>query len=211
FEGVLISNGKVSIMQSEISGTTQTDRYGVNLQVGELAISRSKISNNNGGGIFITGSRKFDITNSFIVGNTTKGGISAAQPGAGSVFAFNTVADNVNPGTALADAGGIYCDDPGFAFANNIIYRNTGGNGGFLQTVGGCKFDGSYISPNNVAETVDLKFVKDSVPRDYHLTAASPVMVKNVGTASCTGLVDYDGDSRPSGGACELGADEIKE
>jgi hypothetical protein len=34
--------------------------------------------------------------------------------------------------------------------------------------------------------------------------------VQNVGTAVCTGLKDYDGDDRPLGGACDLGADEIK-
>jgi len=26
----------------------------------------------------------------------------------------------------------------------------------------------------------------------------------------CTGLKDYDGEDRPLGGACDLGADEVK-
>ncbi|MEZ4362095.1 MAG: right-handed parallel beta-helix repeat-containing protein [Kofleriaceae bacterium] len=210
FEGVLVASGNALIEQSEVSGTIQMDRYGIQLNVGELKLSRSKVADNRGGGIFITSGRKFDIVNSFIVHNMVNGGLSAEQPGADSVFAFNTLAKNENPGTGLADAGGIYCDDPAFTFANNIIYGNTGGNGGFLQTVGGCKFDGSYVSPNNVADTADLKF-KDATASDYHLTAASPAIVKNVATATCPGLVDYDGDSRPLGGNCELGADEIKE
>ena len=82
----------------------------------------------------------------------------------------------------------------------------------FVQTIGRCTYGNSLLSANNAAETRILGFVKDTMPRDYHLTASSPTEVKNV--ASCvaaTGFVDYDGESRPLGSSCELGADEFKE
>ena len=43
--------------------------------------------------------------------------------------------------------------------------------------------------------------------RDFHLTAASPC----IDTGTCTGApaVDVDGDPRPSGSGCDMGADEF--
>jgi hypothetical protein len=43
-------------------------------------------------------------------------------------------------------------------------------------------------------------------PFDYHLSATSPSTVVDAAGA-CTG-VDFYGDSRPIGAACDLGADE---
>jgi hypothetical protein len=45
-------------------------------------------------------------------------------------------------------------------------------------------------------------------PFDYHLTAASPSTIVDA-AGSCTGT-DFDGDARPVGAACDLGADERK-
>ncbi|MEZ4362096.1 MAG: right-handed parallel beta-helix repeat-containing protein [Kofleriaceae bacterium] len=208
---VLVTNGRVSIVQSEISGTVAAGSQGLRLAAGELTISCSKISNNTGGGILVATNQKVVITNSFIVGNTGAGGLNVPVPGQGSVVEFNTIADNV-AGTGAAAAGGVFCDSAAFTFSNNIVYRNIGGPApSFRQTFGNCQFTGSYVSPNDTADPTSLAFVKDTVPRDYHLTSASPPTVRNVATATCEGLVDYDGDPRPSGGACDLGADELKE
>lgn len=212
-EGVLVSDGKATIAtQTEIIGNGGITRRGVNLSFGELVVERSKIADNAGGGVIIADNQKFTITSSFITGNRVGGGLVAQLPGAGSKFEFNTVADNDDTGTGVADAGGIFCDSASFVFANNIIYRNTGGSGGFVQTVGDCTYGNSLLSPNNAAEIRSLELVKDTPPRDYHLTTSSPVIVKDV--ASCTaatGFVDYDGEPRPQGSSCELGADEIKQ
>jgi hypothetical protein len=50
-------------------------------------------------------------------------------------------------------------------------------------------------------------FVSPNVlPFDYHLSAATPPSIVDAAGA-CTGT-DIDGDSRPIGGACDLGSDE---
>jgi Right handed beta helix region len=212
-EGILITNGTAVVSQSEIAKSgTMMPRRGIKLDNGEVTIVRSKIWDNGGGGVLIADSQKFTIVNSFIVENRVSGGISAIKPGLGSRLEFNTIADNQDAtGGGASDAAGVYCDDDAFTFSNNIVYRNIGGAQGFAQIGGICKFDGSYLSPSNMADPRVMGFVNDISPRDYHLTAASPGIVRDV--APCTAaedFVDYDGDLRPVGGACELGADEIK-
>jgi Right handed beta helix region len=212
-EGVHIVNGKATIAtQTEVSdnGNSGGTHRGINLASGELVIDRSKIADNDDGGIIVADNQKFTITNSFITENRVGGGLVAPLPGAGSRFEFNTVADNNDTGTGVADAGGIFCDSAAFTFPNNIIYRNTGGVGGFVQHVGACKYDSSFVSPNNMAETRLLELMKDTAPRDYHLTSSSPSLVRDVAGLVCTG-VDYDGEPRPQGAACDLGADELKQ
>ena len=215
-EGILISNGVVTVSDSEVStcGSTGSGaRRGINLALGELTVNRSKISENGGGGLLVAQDQKFVITHSFIVGNRLNGGLSAITPGAGSKFEFNTVADNRDEvGNGQSDAGGVFCDDSTFTLSNNIIFRNLGGNNGsgFVQTSGNCTYSGSLISSNAQAETSSLGLLKDTAPRDYHLTAASPATVRDVASVVCTGLKDIDGDGRPQGAACDLGADEFR-
>ena len=143
----------------------------------------------------IDSGKKFSITSSFIVENRGNGGISAQSPAPGSQLEFNTIADNQDAGNGVLDAGGVFCDQPDFAAPNNIIFRNTSnGTSEFVQTIGRCGYGNSLVSANNAAETRILGFVKDTMPRDYHLTSSSPALVKNA--ASCvaaTGFVDYDG------------------
>ena len=209
-EGVSIISGKATISQSEISGCGGLSRRGISLTSGELTVTRSKIAEN-GGGIFIADNQKFTITNNFIVGNRATGGVQVSKPGVGSKLEFNTIADNRDDGTTgVADAGGVFCDEAGFTFGGNIIFRNTGGAGGYVQTAGACKFDGSFLSSNAAAETGSLGFVKDTLPRDYHLTVASPTTVRDVAGAVCTDMVDIDGEARPHGAGCDLGADETR-
>jgi hypothetical protein len=47
----------------------------------------------------------------------------------------------------------------------------------------------------------------NSDPFDYRLTADTPTIIRDAAGA-CTGF-DFDGDARPSGTACDLGADEF--
>jgi Right handed beta helix region len=209
--GIVISKGKTEIAQSEVSGNTGV---GINLVDGELTLSRSTIRANGAGGIAVANNKKFTITNNFIVGNTGNGGVNVGNPSAMSKFEFNTVVDNRDTGSGVANAGGVFCDNAAFDFKHNIIFRNLGGQGGFKQTAGTCTFNNSYIGNQN-AEEVDptvLKFKNDTTdPRDYRLTSASPsgaTGVRDVPAAVCTGLTDVDGEARPKAGTCDLGADE---
>jgi Right handed beta helix region len=204
-DGLLIRSGSATVAESEISGGSLR---GISLQSGVLDVSRSSIFSNTGGGILIGTGQRFSITNSFIVGNNGFGGVSAQRPGANSRLDHNTIADNRNTGMGTAEAGGVVCDDATIIASNNIIYRNLRVSG-TAQTFGACKFISSYVSAGTGGNDSSLGFRKDTVPRDYHLTEASPATVRDVATAVCTGLVDFDGEQRPQGGACELGADEV--
>jgi hypothetical protein len=202
-DGLLIRKGSATVTESEISGGSLR---GISLQGGDLSVSRSSIFGNTGGGVLVGLGLRFSITNTFIVGNNGFGGVSALRPGANSQLDHNTIADNRNTGTGTADAGGVICDDASIITSNNLIFRNLRASG-TAQTFGACKFDSSYVS----AGTRDsVGFRKDTVPRDYHLTEASPATVRDVAGAVCAGLVDFDGEQRPQGGACDLGADEVK-
>jgi Right handed beta helix region len=204
------ADGKVTLMQSEVTSCNDVIRRAISVTAsGELTMDRSRVADNEGGGIVIADNGKFTITNSFIVGNKASGGIVTFAPSSGSKLEFNTIVDNVSGGSS-AQAGGVVCDNANVSARYNILYRNTGGTGGTAQKFGACVFAGSFEMAA-LATDDTLKFKSDTTtPKDYHLTAASPPTVQNVGTAVCTGLKDYDGDARPLGGACDLGADEIK-
>jgi hypothetical protein len=203
------ADGKVTLMQSEVTSCNDATRRGIIVgAAGELVMDRSRIAENEGGGILVSDGGKFIITNSFIVGNKASGGIVTFAPSSGSKLEFNTIVDNVSGGGST-QAGGVVCDNANLSARYNILYRNTGGTGGTAQKFGACVFAGSFelAAPSN---DDTLKFKSDTTtPKDYHLTAASPPTVRNVATIVCTGLSDYDGEDRPRGGACDLGADEI--
>jgi Right handed beta helix region len=205
--GIVISKGKTEIAQSEVSGNTGV---GINLVDGELTLSRSTIRANGAGGIAVANNKKFTITNNFIVGNTGNGGVDIGTPSAMSKFEFNTVVDNNDSGSI--GAAGVVCDQNNFIARGNIVFRNIGGAGGFRQTIGNCDFASSFRGIETGADTATLGFKRDTDPRDYHLTAASPGNVRDVSAVTCDGLgeMDFDGDTRPQNGTCDLGADEYK-
>lgn len=207
-DGVFLDTGGIAeISESEISDCGTTFLFGISVNSGSLTVTRSKISAN-GGGISVDEGQRFIISNSFIVGNKSFGGLHAKKPAAGSKLELSTIADNRTIATAAGYAAGIYCDDASFTFSSNIVFRNTGGAGGFLNNAGACKLTGSLVSSNSQAESGLLGFLSNVAPFDYHLTAASPATVIDAAGA-CTG-VDYDGEPRGEDGACDLGADEYR-
>ena len=69
--------------------------------------------------------------------------------------------------------------------------------------------DGTCTSESNFEGLAsDVKFVRAmALPIDLHLTADTPATVKDV-LAACDVTTDIDGQARPQGGGCDLGADE---
>src|SRR5690606_34580854 len=124
----------------------------------------------------------------------------------------NTVAFNQSSGAVYR--GGVSCTGAMVTANGNLIYRNSeaDGAGGFKtdsstqHNTPGCQFGNSLAVAMDAA---NLGFKSPaSVPFDFHLTAASPSTVVDAGGA-CTG-VDVDGDMRPFGTACDIGADELR-
>ncbi len=194
---------QVTIEQSQV---LVSGGPGIEVADGELVISRSMVRGNIGGGVVVNGmNRKVTITNSFIVKNTGAGGIRALYISATSKIDFNTIVDNVG-GTSSSSAGGVICDRPTINLTGNIVFRNIGGPDTLVQEFGDCTYNGSLVLAGNGPMDQRPKFVAEL---DWHLAADAPATVRNVAGVTCSG-VDYDGDARPLGGACELGADELK-
>jgi hypothetical protein len=162
----------------------------------------------------------FSITDNFIVSNglalgaaaSLNGGVVATSNTPGSKLERNTVAFNQSTGQAFQ--GGVFCSAALVAASGNLIYHNSeaDGVGTVLKTnlatqrntIGSTCLYGNTLAVDTVAG--DLGFASVVPPSDFHLTAASPASVVNAGGA-CTGI-DVDGETRPSGAACDLGADE---
>lgn len=206
--GITAAGGALTVTQSSIANNQAA---GLTISGGTLSLSRSVISANQGGGVIMTGSGTlFIIKNNFIYRNgngvtASAGGLSLLPTGASSLE-FNTIVDN-QAKVAGTSAGGVFCDEPGFTAAHNLIFRNTGGASGNVQTVGVCSYGDSFSMPGT--STVDNApgFAHpNALPFDYHLTATSPTSIVDAAGA-CTG-VDFDSDTRPIGAACDLGADE---
>jgi hypothetical protein len=151
------------------------------------------------------------LTNNIIHHNGNKlssafGGLSL-RPTAGSVVQFNTIIDN-EANAGAASAGGIFCDVTGFTADNNLIFRNTGGQALTTQTFGVCAYGKSFIAGAPAGDNTPMFVQPNLPPLDYHLTGSTPATIRDA-AGNCTG-VDYDGDARPIGAACDLGADEYR-
>src|SRR5262249_50414427 len=119
-------------------------------------------------------------------------------------FAYNTVAYNKN--ASSGDRGGVTCLGANVAAQGNLIYKNSEGRmtSDATQSGGTCVF-GNSLSLGSVAGNLGFKS-PETAPVDFHFTAMTPSSVVDAG-GNCTG-VDFDGDTRPIGTACDLGADE---
>jgi Right handed beta helix region len=180
---------------------------------GSVTISQSTISANTGGGISVSNAT-FDITNNFIVGNGSSdmvtgsdfGGLSLSAGAGANRLEQNTVAYNhAKAGTLLA--AGVGCSVTNLVAPGNIVTSNNEGLTFPAQTKGVCTYGNSFIAPGSEANGLKFKSITTNPP-DFHLTSESPTAVLDAGGA-CTGS-DIDGDARPIGAACDLGADEFK-
>jgi Right handed beta helix region len=185
---------------------------GISASGGALTVTQSTVSGNQGGGISAMNAT-FDITNNFVVGNgnplvngSDVGGVSLQGPPGQNRFEFNTVAFNAaKQGTLLA--AGIACSVTNLVAPGNIVTSNNEGLTFPTQTKGVCSYGNSFTDPGSEVNTLKFKSITTNPP-DFHLTIESPASVVDAGGA-CTG-VDVDGDARPQGVACDLGADEYK-
>lgn len=195
---------------------------GLSFSSGSLTVRRSFIIGNPGGGLSISDfGTRFAISDSIITYNgralgaqpSSIGGVTITANTTGSSFERNTVAFNESDG--LTFRGGVSCNAPLVTASGNLIFHNaepdgTGGLRNDLTTQrnpsAACAFGNSLAL---ATDPQNLGFRSPLVPPlDFHLTAATPLFVRDAGGA-CTGF-DLDGDPRPQDAACDLGADEFR-
>jgi hypothetical protein len=209
------ANGALRVHEAVITDNAES---GIEIDSCELTVSRSTISFNRGGGIFMFMSglgtpKPITIINNFIHNNgqtaTSPVGGMALLPGDPSRVEFNTVVDN-RAMQASGIGGGVRCNTAGvYEFPNNLVYRNTGGLGNQVQISGECGFTGSFqLADPTGTENLPMFVAPNTNPPDYHLTAQSPPDIRD--KVSCSGLVDFDGQARPANDKCDLGADEFQ-
>jgi hypothetical protein len=195
---------------------------GLSFGSGSLTVRRSIITDNPGGGLSISGfGTQFTIADSVITYNgralgaqpSSSGGVSITANTAGSSLERNTIAFNESNG--LTFRGGVSCNAPLVAASGNLVFHNVepDGIGGLRNdlttqrnTTSACAFGNTLAL---ATDPQNLGFRSPLVPPlDFHLTAATPLSVRDAG-GTCTGT-DLDGDPRPFGAACDLGADEYE-
>ncbi|MBA3462158.1 MAG: right-handed parallel beta-helix repeat-containing protein [Deltaproteobacteria bacterium] len=143
-DGILVTpNGgapKLALTRVKI---TSNQGSGIACNGGALTVSQSTVSSNQGGGISISGTgTMFDVTNNFIVYNGTANGVNATQLG-GIAATSNTSGAKLqwntiafNQSDGAIYRGGVSCTGAMVSAAGNLIYRNSEADG-----LGGLKTD----------------------------------------------------------------------
>ena len=208
--GLSLQPGNTSTVRLERVMVSGHAGAGITMSGGTLTVTRSTLTQNQGGGLDMTALGVVTLTNNVVHHNgnnvTAEFGGLRLRPMAGSKVEFNTVVDNL-ANTDTLSIGGVSCTGATFVADGNVIFRNQGG-ATTEQATGSCTYGTSFKAAGISTTDNTPMFVKPNMqPYDYHLTAASPTTILNAGGA-CTG-VDLDGDARPQGGACDLGADEL--
>jgi len=187
-----IVNANVDLEQVTIHDN-QGAQAAVDINGGELTFERSVIYAASGG--CLRASAKYLIENSFLVGCAAEGFRQAGLAIAGSVFQFNTVANN---GFGAVCAVPVALDDTIFA-----------GNGSASPQIGPlCAASYSLFTdtaPNGTGNISNGNpaFVAND---DDHITFQSDARDK--ADPAATLMFDFDGEPRPHGAARDIGADE---
>jgi hypothetical protein len=215
--GVSIPTGQTVTLTLDRCIVARNGAGGVIVNSGTLALVNSRVDSNLGGGIQVNGTgTKYTIVNNFIGVNGLDVGVPSAFGGVelntgttmGNKFDFNTVAFNKSDGNRAA---GIDCGGVASTVNGNIVYANSEPVNGvteMAQKRGTCTYQTNFVSGVNVGPANDLGMAGARAnPFDFKLTSNSPMQVRDVITTACA-MKDFEGDARPYGSACDLGADE---
>jgi hypothetical protein len=212
--GISTNNCSLTLLRSDLRGSSNRDSTGIEVAGGEVALHQSTITNHLGGGIRID-SASFEIVNCLIANNGNDstelgspfGGILLSGTLGDQRFEFNTVAHNfIQPQQTIGSA--IECADANLNGSNNIFTLDGAPLG--LSTLIGANcslrdslIEGGHPGEGNINDTPIFVPAAD----DYHLVAGSPGIDVAVGGTEVA--VDIDGDARPQGARRDMGMDEV--
>lgn len=206
----LLVNGSVALHRVTINDNAGS---GVEVATNSLTLTQSTIRNNAAGGVVVHAQSPstITITNNFIYRNGSelseaggiyfRGDVETAPSATTNQLEFNTIIDNKAQGI-LKDltTGGVVCSGGIRAFGN-LIFRNKVTTPGVdPQISGDCNFGTSLLTAPE----------RPGFATDYHLTELTPLSIRDAVDCSPSVTTDIDGDPRPLGTKCDLGADEYK-
>ena len=195
-------NSTVHLIQSIVQGSGAAEPA-VMVAGGMLIIERSQITNNAGGGIRLSGSASYDVTNSFITLNGTAMSTASAvdlqnaSVAGNNRFAFNTVVQNQAGGDMTVYPGAMCGPNAPIEdslFASNTVSASCTANYSLYDL-------GLLAGNHNVSGFAIFVGINN-----FHLAAGSPAI--DMADPAATILIDFDGDMRPNGTASDIGADE---
>jgi hypothetical protein len=181
--------------------------FGVLKNTGTLALARSIVRSNSGGGVILTSNG----TTFAIVGNmfwtngqgAAIGGIFLQTDSTTSRLEFNSFNANLTNGT---NGAAIHCQIAGFTARNNVMFENGTGE----QVSGSCGHAFSLISPGAViagsGNFAANPLFFNAVAGDLHTSPGSPTEGRADPTSTLADADDLDGESRTS--PADVGADE---
>jgi hypothetical protein len=182
----------VDLEQVEVHDSQGTEAA-INQTDGQLELESSVVYTVGGACVKTQGA--YLVENSFLVGCTGPGFVEAAALAATQVFQFNTVANN---------ATGATCETP-IAIKNTIFATNGATSpqvGASCATTYSLFTDVAPSGTGNISAGNPAFVASD----DDHITFQSGARDKADPAATLT--FDYDGEARPHGIACDIGADE---
>jgi predicted outer membrane repeat protein len=174
------------------------------------------ISLQGGGAVaIVTGSSSLvTMTNTLFAGNTAKGyGGALWMTYAGSLDMTNCT---LTRNATKMNGGGLYLDSVAGALTNTIVWGNKAAVGTDVwagnttldldhDDIGELTTDATVV--NDLGGNINTDPLLVAPPNDLHLAAGSPCI--DAGTCTGAPTTDIDGDPRPSGAGCDIGADEF--
>jgi hypothetical protein len=210
-DGVKCRSGSLVLSQDEISSQ---HKYGVDSSGCTIDVDRSRIHGNDTGGLYFNDSN-IDVYDNFVYDNgtdNTQHGAVDVEGQTNGKLQFNTISYNdakqAESKGQQDGIGGLNCQNIGQVDArSSIISGNTGTQYLYIKVLGVSNCD---LSPTYTSDDDAIHFVMSDSPYDLHLTSRTPNQTIVDNPSACTGdvTIDIDGEQRPKGPYCDLGADE---